>query len=90
MEKVAGTKQTSMGEDLEPLKGCSTLNPLPMLTAARFEVCAYRGGAMYASASFSGVSGTVPGHNDAERAVACPAAEQGSGFEATEVAGKYK
>lgn len=44
----------------------------PMLTAAGFEVRAYRGGAMYTSASFSCVSCTVPGHGDAERAVALP------------------
>lgn len=36
---------------------------------------------MYTGASFSGVSGTVPGHAEAEK---------GSGFEATDAAGKYK
>lgn len=44
----------------------------PSLTVAGFEVCVYRGGAMCTSASFSGVSGTIPGHDDAERAVVLP------------------
>lgn len=73
MEKVAGTKQSIHGR--RPLSRSKAAPPSLLtlvLTAAGFEVRAYRGGAMYASASFSGGSGTVPGHDDAERAVASP------------------